>query len=203
MLQLNVGLGIMIYEKIVVRRTIRRYTKESVPKDVLEKCVDAARLSPSGMNRQPLKYIIVDDEKLLEKVFGTTSWAGYLPDYEPSEEEMPRAYIIVLLDKEIRKNCGHDAGIAVMSISMVAYEEGLGSCILGAIERAKLRRVLKVPDDLEIVLAVALGYPAENPIVDRVKNGDVKYWLDNDNVLHVPKRELKDIVKWNGWRINP
>jgi nitroreductase len=203
MLQLNVGLGIMIYEKIVERRTIRRYTKESVPKDVLEKCVDAARLSPSGMNRQPLKYIIVDDEKLLEKVFGTTSWAGYLPDYEPSEEEMPRAYIIVLLDKEIRKNCGHDAGIAVMSISMVAYEEGLGSCILGAIERAKLRRVLKVPDDLEIVLAVALGYPAENPIVDKVRNGGIKYWLDNNNVLHVPKRELKDIVKWNGWRINP
>jgi len=80
----------MIYEKIVVRRTIRRYTKESVPKDVLEKCVDAARLSPSGMNRQPLKYIIVDDEELLAEVFGTTSWARYLPDYEPSEEEMPR-----------------------------------------------------------------------------------------------------------------
>lgn len=193
----------MIYEKIVERRTIRRYTKESVPKDVLEKCVDAARLSPSGMNRQPLKYIIVDDEELLEKVFSATSWAGYLPDYEPSEEEMPRAYIIVLLDKEIRKNCGHDAGIAVMSISMVAYEEGLGSCILGAIERAKLRRILNVPDNLEILLAVALGYPAENPIVDKVRNGGIKYWLDNNNVLHVPKRELKDIVKWNGWRINP
>lgn len=193
----------MIYEKIVERRTVRKYTKESVPKDVLEKCMDAARLSPSGMNRQPLKYIIINDEKLLEKVFGTTSWAGYLPDYQPSEEEMPRAYIIVLLDKEIRKNCGHDAGIAVMSISMVAYEEGLGSCILGAIERAKLRRILNVPDNLEILLAVALGYPSENPIVDKVKNGDIKYWLDNDNVLHVPKRELKDIVKWNGWRINP
>jgi nitroreductase len=203
MLQLSVGLGIMIYEKIVKRRTVRKYTRESVPKDVLEKCVDAARLSPSGMNRQPLKYIIVNDEELLAKVFSATSWAGYLPDYQPSEEEMPRAYIIVLLDKEIRKSCGHDAGIAVMSISMVAYEEGLGSCILGAIERAKLRRVLKIPDDLEIVLAVALGYPAENPIVDKVKNGDIKYWLDNNNVLHVPKRELKDIVKWNGWSANP
>lgn len=154
----------MIYEKIVERRTVRKYTKGSVPKDVLEKCVDAARLSPSGMNRQPLKYIIVNDEKLLAKVFSTTSWAGYLPDYEPSEEEMPRAYIIVLLDKEMRKSCGHDAGIAVMSISMVAYEEGLGSCILGTIERAKLRSALKIPDNLEIVLAVALGYPAENPI---------------------------------------
>jgi len=192
----------MIYEKIVARRTIRKFAKELVSRDVLIKCVNAARLSPSGMNRQPLKYIIVNDEKLLAEVFGTTSWAGYLPDYGPSEEEMPRAYIIVLLDKEIRKNPGNDAGIVVMSISMVAYEEGLGSCILGAVDRPKLRKILSIPDSLEIVLAVALGYPAEKPIVDEVKNGDIKYWLDNNNVLHVPKRELRDLVKWNAWFTN-
>ena len=187
----------MIYEKIVERRTIRKYAKKSVPKDVLVRCVDAARLSPSGMNRQPLKFVIVNDTKLLPEVFKTTSWAGYLPDYGPSEEEMPRAYIIVLLDKEIRKNYGHDAGIAVMSISMVAYEEGLGSCILGAIDRPKLRKILDIPDSLDIVLAVALGNPAERPIVEKVKNGDIKYWLDENGVLHVPKRELNDITKWN------
>ena len=70
---------------------------------------------------------------------------------------------------------------------MVAYEEGLGSCILGAIERAKPKRILDVPDNLEIVLAVALGYPAENPIVDEVRNGDIKYLLDNNNMLHVAR----------------
>ena len=189
----------MIHEKITRRRTIRKYTKEPVPNDVLVKCVDAARLSPSGMNRQPLKYIIVNDCKLLTEVFGTMSWAGYLPNYGPTEEEMPRAYIIVLLDKEIRQNPSHDAGIAVMSISMVAYEEGLGSCILGAIDRPKLKKILNIPDSLDAILAVALGHPAENPIVDKVKDGDIKYWLDNSGVLHVPKRELKDLVKWNGW----
>ncbi len=193
----------MIYEKIAKRRTIRKYTKESVPKDILVECVDAARLSPSGMNKQPLKFVIVNDEKLLAEVFRETSWAGYLPDYGPSEEEMPKAYIIILLDTKIRQNPGHDVGIAAMSISMVAYDHGLGSCILGAINRAELRRILNVPEDLEIVLAVALGYPAENPIAEKVKNGDIKYWLDNNNVLHVPKRELKDIVKWNGWQTNP
>ena len=189
----------MIYEKIVTRRTIRRYTKSRVPKDVLTRCVDAARLSPSGMNRQPLKYIIVDNEKLLAEVFSTTSWAGYLPDYKPTEEEMPQAYIIVLLNKEIRENCGHDAGIAAMAIAMVACEEGLGSCILGAIDRRKLRTLLSIPESLDIVLAVALGYPAEKPTADKIKNGDIKYWLDKKGVLHVPKRELKDIVRLNGW----
>ncbi len=187
----------MIYEKIVERRTIRKFTHESVSKETIERCVDAARLSPSGMNRQPLKYIIVNEEILLEKVFSTTRWAGYLPDYEPSREEMPRAYVVVLLDKRIKEKVGHDAGIAVMSISMVAYEEGLGSCILGAIDRPKLRRILKVPEELEIVLAVALGRPAEDPVTDKVKNGDIKYWLDENGVIHVPKRKLEDICSWN------
>jgi nitroreductase len=131
----------MIYEKIAKRRTVRKYTKKPVPRDVLIKCVDAARLSPSGMNLQPLRYIIVNDEELLTEVFNTISWAGYLPDYGPGEEEMPRAYIVILLDRKIRQNPGHDVGIAAMSISMVSYDHGLGSCILGAINRAKLPRI--------------------------------------------------------------
>lgn len=188
----------MIYEKTVERRTIRKYTKETVPNDVLIKCVDAARLSPSGMNRQPLKFVIVNDEKLLAEVFGQIRWAGYLPDYGPNKEEMPRAYIIILLDTAIKEKPGHDVGIAAMSICMVAYDHGLGSCMLGAINRAELRRILKIPGGLEIPLAVALGYPAESPIAEKAKNDDIKYWLDKENVLHVPKREIKDIVKWNG-----
>lgn len=187
----------MIYEKIISRRTIRKYTQKSVPEEILSKCVDAARLSPSGANRQPLKYILVNDEKLLGRVFSTLSWAGYLPDYKPSEEEMPRAYIVLLLDKNIRSDPGHDAGIAAMSISMVAYDEGLGSCILGAVNRGRLREILNVPDGLVIVLVVALGYPAENSVVDKVRDGDIKYWLDQEGVLHVPKRDLQDIVEWN------
>jgi len=187
----------MIYEKITSRRTIRKYLQKDVPKEVLTRCVDAARLSPSGANRQPLKYVIVEAKDILKEVFRTLSWAGYLPDYQPSEGEMPRAYIVILLDKEIRKNSGHDAGIASMSISIVAYDEGLGSCILGAVNRAKLRQILNIPNQFDIVLVVALGYPAEDPLVDKIKNGDIKYWLDENNVLHVPKRELKDIVRWN------
>lgn len=187
----------MIYEKIKNRRTIRKYTRKDVPEKVLLKCVDAARLSPSGANRQPLKYVIVNEHELLKEVFNTLSWAGYLPDYQPSEEEMPRAYVVILLDKDIEKSPDHDAGIAAMSISMVAFDEGLGSCILGAVNREELRKILNIPYGLDVVLVVALGYPAENPVVDKVKDGDIKYWLDENEVLHVPKRDLEDIVKWN------
>lgn len=187
----------MIHENITKRRTIRKFSKREVSKEALQKCVDGARLSPSGMNRQPLKYVIINESKLLEEVFSTTNWAGYIPDYYPTKGEMPRAYIIVLLDKSIRKNCGHDCGISAMSISMIAYEQGLGSCILGAIDRSKLRKILNVPEQFDIVLAIALGYPAEDPTIDEIKNGDIKYWLDKKGTLHVPKRKLKDIIFWN------
>ena len=189
----------MIYEKIVKRRTIRKFTRKTVPTDILVRCVDAARLSPSGMNKQPLKFVIINDEKLLAKVFSETSWAGYLPDYSPSKEEMPRAYILILLDTKIRQNSGHDVGIASMSISMVAFDHGLGSCILGAINREQLRKILNIPNYLKIALAVALGYPSENPVTEKIKNKNIEYWVDDKNILHVPKRELEDILTWNAW----
>jgi len=189
------------YEKIRAQRTIRKYLQKAVPEEVLLKCVDAARLSPSAANLQPLKYIIINDQKLLKKVFSTLSWAGYIQNYQPSEEEMPRAYIIILVDEKISRTPNHDAGITAMSISMVAYDEGLGSCILGAVDREKLREILKVPEGLAIVLVVALGYAAENPVVDTVKAEDIKYWLDEKGVLHVPKRDLKDVARWNTYQV--
>jgi len=178
------------------RRTIRKYIQTAVPEEVLLKCVDAAIFSPSGGNLQPLRYVIVNDAKLLKQVFSTLSWAVYLPDYGPTEEEMPRAYIVLLLNKNGRTPT-HDASIASMSISMVAHDEGLGSCILASVDRTKLRKVLNVPETLNVALVVALGYPAENPVVEPVSDGKINYWLDNNGVLHVPKRDIKDIVRLN------
>ncbi len=186
----------LIYEKIINRRSIRKYSQKPVPKETLVRCLDAARLSPSGANRQPLKYMIVNEEDLLTKVFQATRWAGYLPEWGPSADEAPKAYVVILLDTNISKSPGHDAGIAAMSISMVAFDEGLGSCMLGSIDRAALQEVLKVPEHLNILFLVALGYPAEQPTVADVEE-DIRYWLDEDGCLHVPKRSLEEILRWN------
>ena len=190
----------MTYDIIKQRRTIRKYAQKPVPKKILESCVDAARLSPSGLNCQPLKYCIVGELNLVREVFDTVKWAGYLPEYGPTVKEMPVAYIVILLDKKIRANCGHDAGIEAMSISIVAFSEGLGSCIMGDIERPKLKEILNVPASLDIVLAVALGYPAEDPVVDKVIDGNIRDWLDENQVLHVPKRSTEEILHWNGYQ---
>ncbi len=190
----------MIYESIIKRRTIRKFAHRPVPKEVLIKCVDAARLSPSGMNRQPLKYVIVNDPQLLLSVFSTLTWARNIPGYKHAPSEVPKAFIVILLDTDIRKQPGSDLGIAAMSISMVAYEAGLGSCMLGSVDRSRLQEILMVPDHLQVLLVVALGYPKEKSKAVKLEDGDTKYWFDKKGVLNVPKRKFEDIVVWNTYQ---
>jgi nitroreductase len=184
----------MIYESIIKRRTIRKFTLQRVPSEILNKCVDAARLSPSGMNRQPLKYIIVNDPQYLLSVFSTLTWARNIPGYKHAPDEVPMAYIIILLDTKIKQQAGNDPGIAAMSISMVAHEGGLSSCILGSVDRPRLQENLMIPDHLKILLVVALGYPREKSKAVELKDDNTKYYFDARGVLNVPKRKLKDIL---------
>ena len=179
-----------VYGAIKKRRSIRRYKDEEVSRDVLKKCVDAARLSPTGANRQPLKFITI--AKNLEEVFKHTNWAGYL-DWNPSKEEMPRAYVGIIKEKD--SGLEMDVGIAAQSICLAALEEGLGSCMLGALDRDELEKILPVPKDYDLELMVALGYPAEKPSI--VENQDsVEYYLEEDELI-VPKKALEKVwVEW-------
>jgi len=179
-----------VYEAIKKRRSIRRYKDEEVSRDVLKKCVDAARLSPTGANRQPLKFITI--AKNLEEVFKHTNWAGYL-DWNPSKEEMPRAYVAIIKQRD--SGLEMDVGIAAQSICLAALEEGLGSCMLGALDKDELENILPVPEDYQLELMVALGYPAEEPSVVE-DQGSVRYYLE-DGKLRVPKKTLKKV--WIEW----
>lgn len=187
----------MIYESIKKRRTIRKFTQQPITPEILQKCVDAARLSPSGMNFQPLKYLVVTESKNLPKVFSTLTWARNIPGYSHAPDEVPQAYIIILLDTNIRQSPGNDSGIAAMSISMVAYEAGLASCMLGSVDRPQLKKELKIPDHFQVLLVVALGYPREQSKAIELNGTDTRYWFDNQGVLNVPKRQLKDVLIWN------
>ncbi|MCJ7632799.1 nitroreductase family protein [Candidatus Bathyarchaeota archaeon] len=187
----------MIYESIINRRTIRKFKQQAVSREVLIKCVDAARLSPTGGNTQPLKYIIVNDQELLPQVYSITHYGRNIPDFKQAPDEVPVAYIVVLLDTKTSQQTPHDAGIVAMSISMVAYENGVASCIMGSAEKPRLKDILKIPDHLQILLVIALGYPAEKVKAAELKDGNLKYWYDDKGILNVPKRRLEDILIWN------
>ncbi|HDL18045.1 MAG TPA: nitroreductase, partial [Bacteroidetes bacterium] len=154
-----------IYQLILSRRTIRRFQQKEIPGETLSELVQAARLAPSGSNLQPLTSIIVNRKELLPEVFFTTRWAGYItPKGTPSPEERPTAYIVVLINRNIRAAGGyHDSGAAMMSMILAAWEKGIGSCWIGSVEREQLAALLAIPAHFEIDCVLALGYPAEQP----------------------------------------
>jgi len=190
-----------VYEAIKKRRTIRRYEQKEIPVGILEKLVDAARLAPSGANFQPWEFIIVNEKDMVDKVFPTLAWAGYLgKEGPPPEGKRPVSYIVVLINKEIKAPTPlRDVGAAVENILLAAVEEGIGTCWIGSVDRKKLAEILEVPPTHEIDCVVALGYPAEKSVVEEMKNS-IKYWRDENGIMHVPKRKLKDILHYNKYQ---
>ena len=185
-----------IKELIHKTRSYRRFNEsQKVEIETLANFVDLARLSASGANRQPLKYLLYNTPEFCDKIFPTLAWAGYLTGWQgPEKGERPAAYIIILGDREITESFGVDHGIAAQSIMLGATAEGLGGCIIASVNREELNNKLEIPDRLEILLVLALGKPVEKVIVEEVKEDNIKYWRDTDNIHHVPKRKLTDII---------
>ena len=94
----------MIRDLVLKNRSYRRFDEASrIDSETLRSLVDLARLSPSGANLQPLKFILVHDADDCALVFPSLAWAGYLEDWPgPSEGERPAAYIVIVLDTAIK-----------------------------------------------------------------------------------------------------
>ena len=187
----------MIEELIKQNRSYRRFYQEhAVDVATLKNLVDLGRLSASGANLQPLKYVLSCDPEQNAKIFACLTWAAYLKDWKgPEEGERPAAYIIVLGDNEISKDVGCDHGIACQSILLGAREKGLGGCMLGSINREVLREHLNLSKQYNILLVVAVGRPKEEVVIEKLSTGgSIRYWRDEHGVHHVPKRELEDII---------
>lgn len=177
-------------------RSYRRFDESNkIEYKTLIQLVDLARLSPSGSNKQPLKYLVFNTPEDCERVFPFTIWAGYLKEWSgPVPGERPSAYIIILGDTSISDSFGVDHGIAAQSIMLGANETGLGGCIIGSIKRDELRGEFSIPLKYEILLILALGKPVEKVVVDEIIDGDVRYWRDKDMTHHVPKRSINEII---------
>jgi len=186
----------MIKDLILKNRSYRRFHENhNVSFEELKELVDLARLSASGRNLQPLKYFLSADKDTNEKIFSTLAWAGYLKDWDgPEEGEKPSGYIIILGDTRLTKNYFCDHGIASQSILLGAIEKGLGGCIFASIQREKLKDLLQIENHFEVLLVLAIGKPKEEIVIENVTDDDIKYYRDRDQVHHVPKRNLQDII---------
>jgi len=188
----------MTFEELIIRnRSYRRFDESKrVDAETLRALVDIARRTPSAANRQPLKYVLVHEPEACARLFPHLAWAGALKDWDgPAEGERPTAYILVLCDKAVAADAGCDHGIACQSMLLAAAERGLGGCMIGSIDREKLREALNIPERYEILLVVALGKPKETVVIETAgSDGDIRYYRDADQVHHVPKRPLDEII---------
>lgn len=187
----------MIADLVRANRSCRRfYEDHPVDLKTLEALVDLARLSASGANLQPLKYLLACEQRMNAAIFSCLGWAAYLKDWPgPEPGERPSAYIVILGDSAIAKDFGVDHGIAGQSMLLGAREMGLAGCMLGSINRKDLRKILSIAAHLQILLILALGKPREKVVIDPLgPDGSIRYWRDTGGVHHVPKRALQEII---------
>ena len=186
----------MLKDLVAKNRSYRRfYQSVEITEQQLYEWVDLARLSASGRNAQPIKYILSCNSEKNDKIFSTLAWAAFLTDWDgPVEGERPAAYLIQLLDTGIANQFFCDDGIAAQSILLGAVESGFGGCIFRSINKPKLMQLLEIPDQFQIINVIALGKPKEVVVIDEMQNGNFKYWREENGVHHVPKRNLDDLI---------
>ncbi len=143
-------------EAIRTRRSVREFTREPVTEAELEILLEAAHWAPSGLNNQPWRFMKITGPELIEEISMMTRYRGVVAGAS--------ALIAVFLDEGSMYDRTKDlmsAGAAVQNILLAAHDAGLGACWLGEIlaRSDKVKAALAVPDDVEFVALVALGWP--------------------------------------------
>jgi Nitroreductase len=187
----------MFKSLVAKNRSYRRFDEsQQINKDTLTDIIDIARICSSAANMQGMRYRVVSDKINNKKVFDTLGWAGYLKEWNgPKEGERPTAYIVVLRDRFITDKLKIDDGIVAQTITLAATEKGYGACILSNCKWKELFKSLELSEEkFAFSCVIALGVPSEIVLLEDVINGDIKYYRDEMEIHHVPKRSLEDLL---------
>jgi nitroreductase len=165
-----------VFETIKCRRSIRNYQERFVEENKLFKILEAARLSPSAANLQPLNFILIRNQQVKEVLS-----KSFKPKW------FKKAPVIIAVcatpEKAWKRIDGEefwkiDAAIALQNMILAATAEGLGTCWIGAFDEKKAKDALGIPENVRIVLMTPIGYPAENKekVIDRKPLAEIIYY---------------------------
>lgn len=180
-------------------RSYRRFKQEKVPLTLLTEMAEAARMRSSAMNQQVLRYAVISSSGMVKKVQPCLRYAAKLPKEigTPKEGEQPTAFIVVLIDGKLSQMAAIDTGIALDTMAIIAWQKGVGSCIVNNVDRKKLAEIIDVPDGFTIGPVLALGYPAHtSTIVTPDDEHGLSYYVDEKRNYYVPKRASQDVIKY-------
>lgn len=146
-----------LVDVILNRRSIRRYEKKEIPKDVLYKILESGRQAPSAANIQPYHFVVLTDQEI-KKEISKGMFNRFIQD---------SAFTIVGCDNTGEILTGKwaivDTSIALQNMVIAAWALGIGSCWIGDFQENNVKQLLKVPNKWKIVAIIAFGYPAEQP----------------------------------------
>lgn len=179
-----------ILESIQKRYSLRNYADKPVEKEKIERCLEAARLSPSACNAQPWKFVVVDNPELKEEVANAAR--AEMLNMNKFANEAPVIIAIVMEPANVTSTLGSkikrkhyplmDIGIAAEHICLQATEEGLGSCMIGWLNEKKVKKALGIPSARRIPLLITLGYPSEQK----------ESWR--------PRKDFEEVVAYNKYK---
>lgn len=158
------------YNLVRQRQSTRAFdTSRTVDREIINRILEAARLSPSACNAQPWHFVVVDEPELKNKVADAAS--ARLLGMNHFTKQAPVHIVVVEEKVNITSGIGGvikdkhfafvDIGIAATHICLAAEAEGLGSCILGWFAETKMKKLLNIPDNRRVILDIVIGYPAQ------------------------------------------
>jgi nitroreductase len=146
-----------VLEVIKKRRSIRKYKQNVVEKEKLQKVLEAARLAPSAMNRQPYAIVVLSDSETIEKISSACN----------QKWDTPTIIVICAFPKKAwARDDGEeywkvDAAVAMTNLSLQACAEDLGTCWIAAFKEKEIKEILGIEQDARVVAMTPLGYPDE------------------------------------------
>ena len=176
-------------------RSYRRFAEDrKISNEDIRDIISAVRLAPAAANLQRIRIAPVTSEAECEAVFSCLGFAAYLKNWDgPAIGERPVAYLVIMTDAELNVNLGVDAGLAAEAMLLVARERGIGGCLFGSFTADALHQAIG-RDGYTPILVMALGYPAEEVVIEDVVDGNIRYYRDEVGVHHVPKRSVDEII---------
>ncbi len=145
-----------VFDAINKRQSIREYKETAVPDDKLRRVLEAGRMAPSGGNRQEMKFVVVRDAEARAE----------LAEASGGQRHVAQAPVIIAAVATVPDRimlCGVpaypvDVAIAIDHLTLAAFEEGLGTCWIGAFKQDMVRKALKIPDSCMVVSLLTLGF---------------------------------------------
>lgn len=141
-----------VYEAIVKRRSIRKFQEKEVPDEALVKLLDAARLAPTGGNRQPWRFVAVRSPKKIRNIKMFSEGLAGNP-----------TLIIGMCTDDMNPVTIMDMAMASENIMIQCIELGLGSCAIASFNKDAVKKLLEVPENMSLPLLLSIGYPDGEP----------------------------------------